>query len=234
MSNRDLFLNIVNPAITLGSRKSYTVPFSILAHVLGVGALVIAPLVAADALPTPPAMLAFVTPPPPPPPPAPPRAERQQQQRVASINADAAPVEAPAEITPETLRPLENPMETAVIDGVQSGVVEGLTELILTAPPPARPKPLRVGGNIQPPQKTKHVNPNYPAIARAARVQGVVIIEATIGPDGRVQEAKVLRSIPLLDQAALEAVTQWEFTPTLLNGVPVAVVMTVTVNFTLQ
>ena len=65
-------------------------------------------------------------------------------------------------------------------------------------------------------------------------VQGVVIIEATIGPDGRVKDAKVLRSIPLLDQAALDAVKQWTFTPTLLNGVPVPVIMTVTVNFTLQ
>ena len=74
----------------------------------------------------------------------------------------------------------------------------------------------------------------YPPIAQSARVQGVVIIEATIGPNGTVQEAKVLRSIPLLDAAALDAVQQWQFTPTLLNGVPVPVIMTVTVNFTLQ
>ena len=67
-----------------------------------------------------------------------------------------------------------------------------------------------------------------------ARVAGVVIIEATIGPNGKVQNARALRSIPLLDQAALDAVKQWEYTPTLLNGVPVPVIMTVTVNFTLQ
>ena len=65
-------------------------------------------------------------------------------------------------------------------------------------------------------------------------MQGVVIIEAIIGADGRVQEAKVLRSIPLLDAAALDAVKQWEYTPTLLNNQPVPVIMTVTVNFTLQ
>jgi periplasmic protein TonB len=74
----------------------------------------------------------------------------------------------------------------------------------------------------------------YPSIAQSARVQGVVIVEATIGPDGKVSDARVLRSIPLLDQAALDAVRQWVFTPTLLNGVPVPVIMTVTVNFTLQ
>ena len=93
---------------------------------------------------------------------------------------------------------------------------------------------MRVGGNIRTPTKTKDVRPVYPAIAQSARVQGVVIIEATIGPNGAVQDAKVLRSIPLLDAAALDAVRQWQFTPTLLNGVPVPVIMTVTVNFTLQ
>jgi protein TonB len=90
-----------------------------------------------------------------------------------------------------------------------------------------------VGGAIKPPVKTRDVSPIYPSIAQSARVQGVVIIEATIGPDGTVQNARVLRSIPLLDNAALEAVRQWVFTPTLLNGSPVPVIMTVTVNFQL-
>ena len=93
---------------------------------------------------------------------------------------------------------------------------------------------MRVGGNIKAPQKIKDVKPIYPAIAQSARVQGVVIIEATIGPNGKCTEAKVLRSIPLLDAAALDAVKQWQFTPTMLNGMPVPVIMTVTVNFTLQ
>jgi protein TonB len=94
--------------------------------------------------------------------------------------------------------------------------------------------PLRIGGHIKPPAKTKDVKPVYPAMAQAARVGGEVTIEATIGPDGKVADAKVVRSIPLLDQAALDAVRQWEYTPTLLNGVPVPVVMTVKINFTRQ
>jgi TonB family protein len=93
---------------------------------------------------------------------------------------------------------------------------------------------VRVGGKIRPPTKTKNVLPAYPEAAKKARVAGVVIIEATIGANGKVIAAKVLRSVPMLDQAALDAVQQWEFTPTLLNGKPVPVVMTVTVNFTLQ
>ena len=91
--------------------------------------------------------------------------------------------------------------------------------------------PLRVGGQIRQPTKIKDVKPVYPAIAQSARVSGVVMIEATIGEDGKVTDAKVVRSIPVLDQAALDAVRQWEYTPTLLNGVPVPVVVTVTINF---
>ena len=91
--------------------------------------------------------------------------------------------------------------------------------------------PLRVGGQVRQPTKIKDVKPVYPAIAQSARVSGVVMIEATIGEDGKVTDAKVVRSIPVLDQAALDAVRQWEYTPTLLNGVPVPVVVTVTINF---
>jgi TonB family protein len=94
--------------------------------------------------------------------------------------------------------------------------------------------PVRVGGPVAPPTKIKDVKPVYPASAQGSGVQGVVILETIIGPDGKVSDAKVLRSIPLLDQAAIDAVRQWEFTPTLLNGAPVPVIMTVTVNFALQ
>ena len=95
-------------------------------------------------------------------------------------------------------------------------------------------QPVPVGGKIRPPVKLRDVAPVYPAIAQAARVAGVVIIETIIDADGRVQSARVLRSIPLLDAAALAAVTQWTYTPTLLNGTAVPVIMTVTVRFELR
>ena len=108
-------------------------------------------------------------------------------------------------------------------------------------PPPPPPAgafngqaPVRVGGSIKPPIKTRDVKPEYPPAARDAGVQGVVILEVTIGPAGDIVEGRILRSVPLLDGAALDAVRQWQFTPTLLNGVAVPVIMTVTVNFTLQ
>ena len=77
------------------------------------------------------------------------------------------------------------------------------------------------------------MKPEYPPIAQSAKVTGVVIMEVVIGDDGKVLGARVVRSIPLLDQAALDAVRQWEFTPVLLNGVPARIIMSVTVNFTL-
>ena len=90
---------------------------------------------------------------------------------------------------------------------------------------------VKVGGQIKPPTKIKDVTPVYPAIARSARVAGTVVIAATIGPDGKVIDTKVVKSVPMLDQAALDAVQQWEYTPSLLNGAPVAVTVTVTINF---
>jgi len=129
-----------------------------------------------------------------------------------------------------------------VIGGVRGGVIGGVVGGIPAPPPPPPPPPppgwgqgaIRVGADVLAPSKTKNVTPEYPAIAQSARVQGVVIMEAIIGPDGHVQDARILRSIPLLDQAALDALKQWEFTPTLLNGAPVPVIMTVTVQFSLS
>lgn len=92
--------------------------------------------------------------------------------------------------------------------------------------------PLRVGGQVRPPIRVKEVAPVYPAIAKSAQVQGDVVIEATIDEAGKVADAKVVKSVPMLDQAALDAVRQWEYRPSLLNGVPTPVVMTVTVKFT--
>ena len=115
--------------------------------------------------------------------------------------------------------------------GVVGSVVGGLTG----APPPPPPSaPIKLGDNVTPPTRVTHVPPVYPAIAQSARISGTVTLEATIGADGKVKDAKVIKSIPLLDQAAIDAVKQWEFTPTRLNGVAVPVIITVTVDFTLK
>jgi TonB family protein len=122
----------------------------------------------------------------------------------------------------------------------RTAINSGNTGVGLAPPPPPPPPypapsaPVRVGGNIPTPTKIRDVRPLYPTDAQAARISGVVIVEATIDTEGHVTNAKILRTIPELDEAALTAVRQWEFTPTLLNGAPVPVIMTVTVNFTLQ
>ena len=115
------------------------------------------------------------------------------------------------------------------------------------APPPPPPPPppptgsisrnevsLRVGGAIKAPTKIKDVRPVYPIEAQETRVTGVVILEAMIDAEGNVADARIIRPVALLDEAARDAVLQWKFTPTLLNGVAVPVIMTVTVNFSLQ
>lgn len=120
--------------------------------------------------------------------------------------------------------------------GVSGGVPPlGLVSTPLPAPPPAPAPPAayRTGGMIREPRKIAGVAPVYPEIARAARIEGVVMLEATIDERGIVTDARVLQSVPLLDAAALGALKQWRYTPTLLNGVPVRVLMTVTFRFSL-
>lgn len=90
---------------------------------------------------------------------------------------------------------------------------------------------VRVGGAIRNPTKIRDVPPVYPAIAKSARVSGTVQVQLTIGPDGKVADWRVVKSVPLLDEAALDAVKQWEYTPTRVKGVAVPVIINVAVNF---
>ena len=112
----------------------------------------------------------------------------------------------------------------------------GTTATVLAPPPPPVPVPkiVRVGGVIREPRKLVHVAPVYPEIARLSRVQGIVTMEAVLDATGKVESVRVLSSQPLLEEAAVRAVRQWRYTPTELNGVPVPVLMTITVRFSLD
>lgn len=229
---RDLFGDVTRPSISIGNRKWYTVPLSLLSHVTIVAAVVVVPLLATDVLPAPTyeSIDVFFDPVPPPPPPPPPL-ERNERMKIDTVEPGIS-VDAPTGINPEPPQPIESGGPD-----ISEHIVRGsgdVSALIAPPPPLERRDPVLVGGAIRQPQKIREVAPVYPPIAQAARVQGIVIIEATIGEDGRVVNARVLRSVPLLDQAALDAVRQWQYTPTLLNGVPVPVIMTVTVQFTLS
>ena len=110
------------------------------------------------------------------------------------------------------------------------------------APPPRAPEPaktqpaqrIRVGGNVRAPQILQRINPAYPPLAKQARISGLVKLEGIIAKDGTVQQLKVVSGHPLLAPAALEAVRQWRYNPTLLNGEPVEVISPIDVNFILS
>lgn len=152
----------------------------------------------------------------------------------SDLSTNAAPVEPPAGFGPETTTgtTIDRPSGLDAVEG-GGGKVEGVGIAEASPVIPADQAPVRLHSGIEAPRKVLDAAPAYPEIARASRVQGVVILEVTIDERGNVGSARVLRSIKLLDQAALEAVERWTFTPARLNGQTIPVVMTVTVNFQL-
>ena len=231
---RDLFGHLTHPSVSVGSRKWYTLPLSLISHSAIVLALIAIPILAPAAMPSvfadnEPYRIIDVVPPTPPPPP------RPRTEPIQHVDPASFPTDVPVGIGPE-----KPPVETGWESEIGVGTVVMNVDPGVIGPPPAPkqdapPAPVRPGFlGVRTPVKTHHVDPVYPAIAQSARIQGIVIIEATISETGQVINARLLRSIPLLDQAAIDAVRQWQFTPTMLNGNPVPVIMTVTVNFTLK
>lgn len=241
-----LFQDLIESDVVVHkTAQGKTLPVSLVLHAIALVLIIIVPLLQPADLPEPAAAVRafFVEPisaPPPPPPPPPPAPKATNVPKpipkpvVTETPKFTAPVEVPEEIRPE--EGLDLGVEGGVAGGVEGGVPGGVIGGVVGGLPdaPAPVQAVRVGGQIKEPKKLKNVNPVYPDIAKQARVQGVVILECTISPQGKVTDVKVLRGIPLLDAAAIDAVKQWVYTPTLLNGVPVPVIMTVTVNFRLS
>lgn len=230
---RDLFGDVTRPSISIGNRKWYTLPVSLLSHSAIVLVLIALPILAPALMPAVfttgmevPTIVNLV-------PPAPPPLPRPADAPPPVANSNAAPITAPDAIAPETA--VEEWREPAGVGLVVGTDIESVEQGVVPPPPPVTPQaPIRVGHAVRTPMKVHNVDPVYPQIAQSARVQGIVIIEATIAEDGHVTNARILRSVPLLDQAALDAVRQWRFSPSQVNGVAVPVIMTVTVNFTLR
>lgn len=215
-----------------------TLVLSFLVHVAVIGAAMAARIVATTELPDPPTHTTFIIAAPELPSVTPPPATAPRQASAPVASPDAVPVVEPDALRAEPIDlPDVAPSGGSVLLGAP-GVAEG--DLLGVGPPPPAvrspdpPPPVRPGGNVRAPQKIHHVAPSYPPLARSAGISGIVILEALIAEDGTVRDVKVLRSVPLLDAPATEAVRQWRFTPTLLNGIPVPVVMTVTVAFSLN
>jgi protein TonB len=161
------------------------------------------------------------------------RRERRQPQRPS----EPAPSVAPAAPTSGETGEAESDGTDSVgacPDCVLDGDPSGSAGFSFEPSAPPEPAVVRVGRGVEPPRKLRHVAPLYPELARRARVEGTVTLECVIDPQGRVAQARVLSGSPLLDAAALDAVRQWLYTPTRLGGVPVAVILTVTVRFELR
>ena len=217
--------------------RRYTFALSLTAHALFIGAAIVAPIFATGDLPEPARSSTFILVRPQAPPVPPPAPRPIQRSPAAAVNQ--VPIVEPDGFTPEA--PTVPPSDLSIADNVVDGA-GGIPESLVLANSPVAPPPapraaqatVRPGGDIKVPVKIQHVAPVYPPLARNARVSGTVILEAVIAEDGTVQDVRVLRSIRLLDDAAVDAVRQWRFTPTLLNGQPVRVLMTVTVSFALN
>jgi periplasmic protein TonB len=231
----------------VNQRRSPFVVLSITAHAIVLGALLAASLFAPGLLPAPRTLLAW----------APERVVQPvditlpapARRRASSSSASAsperaptpavlAPIEAPTGIVPETGRETISPSTISNVTTVErgGGAIDGIgIPDVPPAPPPTGPRgPERLHQGIQAPRKTVDVAPRYPTLARESHVEGTVILDVIIDERGAVTSTRVLKSVTFLDQAAIDAVQQWRFSPARLNGEAIPIVMTVTVTFRLQ
>lgn len=224
----------------LRSHLSGSVPVSIAVHLVVLLVLVVFPLtnitVPIPAVAIDPWVHAEALPPPPPLATRPPSAPAS-----TTTSTPGPPTKAPDHIAPEqTIVPPSIAIGDRADGGVDFGTPGSVALSLPPSPPPPAPEPAKPQGPVrvaqlpEPPHKTVDVRPVYPEIARAAHKEGTVILEAVLDTTGRVTQLRVLRSEPLLDQAALDAVRQWRYSPSLFYGKPVSVLMTITVRFTLQ
>jgi protein TonB len=231
------------------TNKPWTVVVSMLFQILFLAILILIPLIYTEALPKTMMATMLTAPPPPPPPPPPPMAATVVHVKPQVHLMDSGKLMAP-KVIPKEVKIIKEDAEPdmgavgmqggvpgGVAGGSMGGVLGGVIGGMGTAPPPPRPHqtgPLRVGGNVQAARILNRVQPVYPPLARQTRISGTVRLHAIIGKDGTIQSLEVLNGHPLLQQAALDAVRQWRYQPTLLNGEPVDVDTTIDVIFSLN
>jgi protein TonB len=238
------------------THRTWTVLVSFIGQIALIGVAVLIPMIYLDVLPRTQLTAMFVAPPPPPPPPPPPAAVPVKMVKVIPRQFDAgrlmAPKTIPKDVTMIKEEDLPPPSASAgVVGGVTGGVpggalggvIGGIIGSVPSAAPPPPPPPvekkatvqrIRVGGQVQQANLIRQPKPVYPPLAKQARIQGVVRFNAIIGKDGTIQNLTLMTGHPLLVPAATEAVKQWLYKPTLLNGEPVEVATVIDVNFTLS
>jgi protein TonB len=231
------------------TRKPFTVAIAVIAHAVTIGALVLIPLLQTQALTLPPVNLSLLAP----------RLKTSSDVGVFSAHPQARnrvipgsnALTAPQVIPPHLAIAEDSGSPVMVPGGGGTGripldlLIPSIGDLtpapLEVAPPPPPPAPVikstgpvRIGGGVQAGNLIHEVRPVYPRFAQQTRVQGVVVLEAVIARDGSVKSLRVISGHPLLNQAAVDAVQQWLYRPTLLNGDPVEVATTIIVTFTLR
>lgn len=236
---------VVSTSTSKKTNKPWTVFISMTVQVLFLAILILIPLIYTEALPKTLMSSILLAPPPPPPPPPPPAAVQVIRKPVAHL-MDAGKLVTPKAI-PKDLKVIKEEAEPpdmgGMAGGVPGGVAGGSAGGVLggviggagIAPPPPKvtPKRVTVGGNVQAARLVNKVTPLYPPLARQTRISGTVRLHAIIGKNGAVEQLQVVSGHPLLVQSALDAVRQWRYQPTLLNGDPVEVDTEIDVVFSL-
>ena len=230
----------------LKTKRGWTSIVSFIIQIGIVGVMVLIPLIFTEALPKGTTLFMLVAPPPPPPPPPPAAAVVHVVKQVQTdiVNGELrTPTKIPKKI--QMIKEDEAPPQmasTGVVGGVPGGVpggsMGGVIGSVLSSTPVAVPKiatptRVRVSSGVSSGLLIRKVSPNYPPLARQARIQGTVILQAQISKDGSIQNLQLISGHPMLAPAAIEAVKQWKYKPYLLNGEPVEVETQVQVNFTL-
>jgi len=239
--------SLVESGGRIKTKRGATTALSFVLEIIFLGVLVLLPLIFTEALPRQQLMTFLVAPPPPPPPPPPPAAAPVIVKKIQS-ELDNGQLRTPTAI-PKKIQMIkeDEPPPTAgpagVVGGVPGGVPGGTMGGVLgsvmssvpsAVPKAATPQRVRVSQGVSQGLLIHKVQPTYPPLARQARIQGSVILQALIGKDGTIQNLHVVSGHPMLTNAALEAVKEWRYKPYFLNGEPVEVETTINVNFTLS
>jgi len=239
--------SLVESGGKLKTRRGMTTTISFILEVLFLGILVLLPLIFTEALPTKQLMTMLTAPPPPPPPPPPPAAAPVIVKKIQS-ELDNGQLRTPTAIPKkiQMIKEDEPPPSTGpagvvggVPGGVPGGAIGGVLGSVMSSVPTAVPKVatpqrVRVSQGVSQGLLIHKVTPQYPPLARQARIQGTVVLQAVIGKDGSIQNLHVVSGHPMLTNSALEAVKEWRYKPYYLNGEPVEVETTINVNFTLS
>jgi periplasmic protein TonB len=237
----EMVVSSPNPKKT---NKPWTVILSMVFQVAFLAVLILIPLIYTEALPKTMMATLLVAPPPPPPPPPPPVAQ------IVHVKPQVHLMDAGKLVTPKVIpkeikiikedAPDVSGMQGGVVGGVSGGqmggVIGGVIGGVGAAPPPPKPAQQRIrqGGQVQAAKLTNKVQPMYPPLARQTRISGTVRLHAIIAKNGSVEQLEVISGHPLLVQAALDAVRQWKYQPTTLNGENVEVDTTIDVIFSLN